>query len=73
MITNAREDRAIERLMRALKGFPVSLRIYVVDSSVVVCKRGVPSRDLSFTVGQIRDAGASLTDMHDDHNNGEVA
>ena len=69
MITTE-ERRVIKLLKRALAQVPGSLSLYVLDNSVIVCKDGYSSSDFSETVGHVRDAGAAITDMHDDRNNG---
>lgn len=62
-----REERlAIGRLRRALAGLPRSVRLYVTDCSVIACKQGVSSYDLSEGVGGSVHCGCILTDLHDD-------
>lgn len=60
----AEEKAAIRRLKKALAGMPDSLRIYVVDTSVTVCKDGVPSADFAEHVGDVTTSCAVLTDVH---------
>lgn len=64
------EARAIRALRKALSGIPETLRLYVTDSKVLVCKLGYPSSEVSINVGGTVNCGNVLTDMHDDFNNG---
>ena len=69
-LTN-KELRALKRLIATFQAIPPSLVCYVVDTAVVVCKKGLPSDDFSLTVsnGQFNPC-AVLTDAHDDCDNG---
>ena len=60
------EKKAITRLKKAFDMLPNTLRVYVVDSSVFVCKLGVPSSDICERVGDGAFATNMLEDVHDD-------
>ncbi|MFV5212725.1 hypothetical protein ACLIIZ_03220 [Azonexus caeni] len=60
------EQLAVRRLKRAIAGLPDSLAVYVLDTTVIVCKRGVASKDVQETVGTGFQPCCSLTDLHDD-------
>lgn len=59
------ERLATQRLKRAIVSLPDSLVVYVLDSTVIVCKRGVASDDIQETVGTGFQPCCSLTDLHD--------
>ena len=69
-----RELRAIGRVKRALDALPATLKVYVVDYAVIVCKLGVPCSDASEVVGAALPT-VSLEYLHDeqDYGRGEVA
>ena len=68
-----RETRAIGRVKRALDALPATLRVYVVDSPVTVCKLGAPCYDVGEVVGAAQPT-VSLEYLHDeqDYGRGEL-
>ena len=60
-----KEIKAIIKLERAFLNLPKTLKIYVVDASVVVCKIGVSSDEICEEVGYANPT-VMLTDLHDD-------
>lgn len=69
-----RELRAIVRARRALAALPASLRVYGLDSSLIVCKLGTSCQDAFAHVGWVTSV-VSLEYAHDEHDygRGEVA
>lgn len=60
-----REERlATQRLKRAIAGLPDSLVAYVLDSTVIVCKKGVPSDEIGEVVGNGFQPCSVLSDLH---------
>jgi hypothetical protein len=64
------EKTAIFHLRAALRKMPASLRCYITDSSIVVCKVGVPSSEVAEEAGGQIFCGSVLTDLHDQFDNG---
>lgn len=63
--------RWINRLKRLCADVPDDLRLYVIDgNSIIVCRAGVPSVELSATADVHISPCCVLTDVHDDLDNG---
>lgn len=60
-----REIMSIRRIQRTISSLCPALRIYVVDRDIIICKAGVPARELQEIVGAVHDTGVMLTDLHD--------
>ncbi|GBG14865.1 uncharacterized protein NMK_2466 [Novimethylophilus kurashikiensis] len=58
------EGKAIRRLKSALSKMPSTLKVYVVDDSVFVCKVGVSSFELAEFAGTIETPCSVLSDVH---------
>ncbi len=71
-MTTKGEERWIRRLRKCLREKPPAIRLYTLDGEIVACKDRVSSYDYSETVFPtgIIGAGAMLTDLHDELNNG---
>jgi hypothetical protein len=65
-----KEREWITEAKRLFKRKPKNVLLYVVDSGVIACKRGVPSCVTTDGIGDITSAGAMLSDMHDDNDRG---
>jgi len=65
-----KETKAIDRLSKAFKSMPNSLKIYVIDDTVIVCKKGVSSYEVNEAIHCPVFPGSMLTDIHDDFNFG---
>ena len=63
-----KEALAVADMQRAFQGLAKhkSLAIYVLDDMAIVCKLGVPSSEISETVGRGLRPCCVLTDIHDD-------
>lgn len=64
------EEKAVHALKRAWSKLPATLRVYVVDDGVMVCKKGVSSNDVCELIGSNAHPCAYLTDLHDDNDFG---
>jgi len=72
MFTSA-EQKWIDTLDRLARKKPENIALYITDSNLIVCKKGVPSHNAQETImGLCINAGAVLTDMHDDMDNGSI-
>lgn len=69
-LLTAAENKYIEDVRRILKRKPKSLLFYVCDDTVIICKSGISSDDVSATVGRNFSPCAVLTDAHDDNGYG---
>jgi len=67
------ERNAIASLRRLAKRWPETLNLYVLDGDCLyACKKGVPSHDLCESISLHVNPGCVLTDLHDDHDNGQA-
>jgi len=69
---DASEKRWIEDFRAVATRKPKSLILYVIDGDkVYVCKKGVSSRDMTEGISLDINGCCTLTDMHDDMDNGK--
>lgn len=64
------ERQWISRAKRLLRDKPQDVLLYLVDDSLVACRNGTSSEDLSDGIGYGIGGGAVLTDIHDDMERG---
>lgn len=73
MPVTEKEQKWVDDMDRLARKKPKTLKIYTVDSDLIVCKRGIPSCEYSDSIrGLFVNAGCVLTDMHDDMDNGKA-
>lgn len=73
MPVTAKEQKWVDDMDKLARKKPKTLNCYTVDSELVVCKQGIPSREYSDSIrGLSINAGCMLTDMHDDMDNGKA-
>lgn len=67
------EQKWIDSMDKLSRKIPKNLMCYTMDSDLVVCKKGFPSRKVQDSIrGLSINAGCMLTDMHDDMDNGRA-
>lgn len=64
------EKNWVTQMRKAFNKRPNSMVCYVVDASLVTCKRGVPNHDISEDLGDLVYSGVMLDDLHDRMDNG---
>ena len=60
------ENRAIKRLKRSFSSLPGNLCVYLLDSTIYVCKRGVSCDDIAEHVVTGVEGCVVLKEMHDE-------
>lgn len=64
-ILTKKERLAINRLKRAIKNLPDSIKVYGIDRTLSVCKQRVSSSVYYEDVGDYCGSGCYLSDLHD--------